>query len=599
MLNYCRFTYVTKTINTVKTLHKIIPFLQTFKGKEYNSSFFKADSIAGITVGVILIPQAIAYALLMGVPPIYGLYACLVPLLLYAFFGTSKQLSIGPVAVTAILVMSGVSQLADPFTEEFVELVLFSGLLIGILQVIMSILRMGFLVNLISQPVISGFISAAAIIIIVSQLEQGLGINIPDFKHTHQKVWYAISHLVEVNWITLAICLSSIIVINLLKRWKRAFPGALTVLVITTLVTYFFDLHEKGVAIIKDVPSGLPSFNIPILNYDTMIALIPSVLTVTFIGYVGSIGIAKSMEMKRRDHIIRPNQELFALGIAKIIGAFFQAVPSSGSYSRSAISDEAGGKTAVSSIIAAIMVLLSLLFLTSFFYYIPNAVLAAIILVSVFGLINYNEAKYLFSLRRRDFIVMLITFIGTLTFGVENGIFIGVILSFVFLQYYSARPHIAELVNIPDTEYYRNINRFPDAIQSKVYLIIRFDNQLYFGNSGYFKDTILDYVSKREYIPKFLILDNTNMHDIDSTGLHVLEDIHQYLEGLGIQLLMVGTIGPVRDFLKRSGFTDKLGINYYYLTIADAVDYAENRTKHEEKHEAAVQFNKKRRSFLD
>ncbi len=559
----------------------------------------RSDIIAGITVGVVLIPQAIAYALLMGVPPIYGLYACLVPLLLYAFFGTSRRLSIGPVAVTAILVMSGVSQLADPFTEKFVELVLFSGVLIGVLQIIMSVLRMGFLVNLISQPVISGFISAAAIIIIVSQLKEGLGLDIPRFTYTHQTIWYVVHHFLDINWLTLGICIFSIVVILLLKKWKRSFPGALTVLVITTIAAYFFDLNTMGVAIIKDVPRGLPVFMVPEMSYDAMIALTPSVLTVTFIGYVGSIGIAKSLEMKNRDHVIRPNQELFALGIAKVIGAFFQAVPSSGSYSRSAINDEAGGKTTMSSIVAAVMVIFSLLFLTSYFYYIPNATLAAIILVSVFGLINFREAKHLFTLRRRDFIVMIITFVGTLVFGVEKGIFIGVILSFIFLQYYSSRPHIAELVNIPGTTYYRNINRFPDAIQSRDYLIIRFDNQLYFGNSSYFKDTIQQYIAARDPLPKFLILDNTNMHDIDSTGLHVLDDIFQYLDDLGMQLLMVGTIGPVRDFLKRSGFTDRLGVDHYYLTIDDAVGYAENRTKHQEKHKAAVQFNKNRRSFLD
>ncbi|GAA4274731.1 sulfate permease [Aquimarina gracilis] len=590
---------INQNFRKVKTLHKIIPIIQFFGTKEYNKSILKKDIIAGVTVGVILIPQAIAYALLMGVPPIYGLYACLVPLVLYAFFGTSRQLSIGPVAVTAILVMSGVSQLADPFTDRFVELVLFASLLIGMLQILMSILQMGFLVNLISQPVISGFISAAAIIIIVSQFEEGFGIEIPNFKYTHQTIGYTIGHIFETNWITFGICLLSIVMILLLKKWKRAFPGSLTVLVLATVATYFLKLNEKGVAIIEEVPKGLPSFMIPEMSYENMVALLPSVLTVTFIGYVGSIGIAKSMEMKNRDHIIRPNQELFALGMAKVIGAFFQAVPSSGSYSRTAINDEAGGKTTVSSMITAIMVLLSLLFLTSFFYYIPKAALAAIILVSVFGLINYGEAKYLFKLRRRDFIVMIITFFGTLIFGVENGIFIGVILSFVFLQYYSARPHIAELVNIPGTSYYRNINRFPDAIQSEIYLIIRFDNQLYFGNAGYFKDAIQAYVSRREKLPKFLILDNTNMHDIDSTGLHVLEDIHQYLEGLGIKLLIVGTIGPVRDFLKRSGFTDKLGISNYYLTISDAVDYVENKIEHKSIHEAAVQFNKKRRSFLD
>ncbi len=594
--NYRRFTISTKIRHTIKTLHKIFPILESTKG--YTASIFRADLIAGITVGVVLIPQAIAYALLMGTPPIYGLYACVIPLILYAIFGTSRQLSIGPVAVTAILVMSGVSQLAAPFTPEFTNLVIFSGLLIGILQIILSVLRMGFLVNLISQPVISGFISAAAIVIIVSQLGASLGIQIPRFPYTHQKLGYAIQHLADIHWITFLICSSSIAAMLGLKKWKRSFPGALFVLVITTILTIVFDLKSYGVAVIEDVPGGLPAFEIPTMSYDTMVALIPSVLTVTFIGYVGSIGIAKSLEMKNRDHEIRPNQELLALGIAKIIGAFFQAPPSSGSYSRSAINDEAGGKTAISSIITVCMVMISLLFLTSFFYYIPKAVLAATILVSVFGLINYSEAKYLLKLRRREFIVMLITFIGTLVFGVERGIFIGVILSYIFLQYYSSRPHVAELVNIPNTEYYRNINRFPEAKQSEDYLIIRFDDQLYFANTSYFKDTILQHIQQRGTPPRFLILVTTNIHDIDSTALHVLEDLHQYLEDSKIQLLITGTIGPVRDFLKRSGFTDRLGTMHYFMNIADAVNFVENDTSTKHTFEPAIQYNKKR-SFLD
>ncbi len=554
--------------------------------------------MAGVTVGVILIPQAIAYALLMGTPPIYGLYACLIPLLLYAVFGTSRQLSIGPVAVTAILVMSGVSQIAVPFTPEFVSLVIFSGLLIGLLQILLSLLRMGFLVNLISQPVISGFISAAAIIIIVSQLSESLGIKIPSFDYAHQSLWFVFQNISAVHLITFGMCFGSIIVMLILKKWKRSFPGALFVLVLTTLVTIVFDLKRLGLSVIEDVPKGLPSFVIPEMNYDSMIALMPSVLTVTFIGYVGSIGIAKSLEMKNRDHIVRPNQELLALGIAKVIGSFFQAIPSSGSYSRSAINDEAGGKTTVSSIITVLMVIISLLFLTPFFYYIPKAVLAAIILVSVFGLINFSEAKYLLKLRRREFITMFMTFVGTLVFGVEKGIFIGVILSYVFLQYYSARPHIAELVHIPNTNYYRNINRFPEAKRSLQYLIIRFDDQLYFANTNYFKEAILSYIEKRNPLPKFLILDSTNIHDIDSTGLHVLEDIHRFLEESGVQLLISGTIGPVRDFLKRSGFTDTLGKQHNFLNIEDAVRYTENKKVRKKLIEVAGQHNKKR-SFLD
>ncbi|WP_343912986.1 SulP family inorganic anion transporter [Aquimarina litoralis] len=580
----------------VKKIHKILPILEAVNG--YKKGTFGADVVAGVTVGVILIPQAIAYALLMGTPPIFGLYACLIPLIVYALFGTSRQLSIGPVAVTAILVMSGVSQIATPFTDEFTNLVIFSGLLIGLLQIILSLLRMGFLVNLISQPVISGFISAAAIIIIISQLGESLGIKIPNFDYVHQSLWYAVQHISSVNFITLGMCLGSIFVMLVLKKWKRSFPGALFVLVVTTVITIIFDLQNLGLSVIEDVPKGLPSFSIPDMNYDSMIALIPSVLTVTFIGYVGSIGIAKSLEMKNRDHTVSPNQELLALGIAKVIGAFFQAIPSSGSYSRSAINDEAGGKTTVSSIITAFMVVISLLFLTSFFYYIPKAVLASIILVSVFGLINISEAKYLLKLRRREFIVMFITFLGTLVFGVEKGIFIGVILSYIFLQYYSSRPHIAELVNIPNTNYYRNIKRFPDAKRSSKYLIIRFDDQLYFANTSYFKDAIIQQIKKRDESPEFLILDSTNIHDIDSTGLHILEDVHRYLQDQGIQLLISGTIGPVRDFLKRSGFTDNLGGQHNFLNIEDAVDFTEHKTIQKKSMEVAVQYNKKR-SFLD
>jgi len=554
--------------------------------------------MAGITVGIVLIPQAIAYALLMGTPPIYGLYACLVPLVLYAIFGTSRQLSIGPVAVTAILVMSGVSQLATPFSEEFTSLVLFSGLLIGILQILMSFFRMGFLVNLISQPVIAGFISAAAIIIIVSQLEAAFGVPVPDFEHSYQTVVYMIKNITQIHWITFGLCLFSIIIMIVLKKWKPSFPGALLVMLVTTLTTYIFGLDQLGVAVIQEVPSGLPSFKVPKMSYEAMMALIPSVLTVTFIGYVGSIGIAKSLEMKNRDHVVQPNQELFALGIAKVIGSFFQGIPSSGSYSRSAINSEAGGKTGISALITVVMVIIALLFLTSFFYYVPKAVLAAVILVSVFGLINVNEAKYLLAVRRRDFIVMAITFVSTLVLGVEQGIFVGVLLSYMFLQYYSSRPHIAELVHIPETQYYRNIKRFPNAEKSDKYQIIRFDDQLYFANTSYFKDEIISAISKRSLTPEFFILDATNMHDIDSTGIHVLEDMHQYLKDSNIQLIITGAIGPVRDFLKRSGFTDRLGQHHYFMNIPDAVAFVEDKTDYKKEFEVAAQFNK-RRSFLD
>ncbi|UZO80108.1 sulfate permease [Aquimarina sp. ERC-38] len=582
--------------NTVlKKIDHIFPIAAVFRS--YTRSQFKADLIAGITVSIVLIPQAMAYALLMGVPPIYGLYACVFPLFIYTFLGTSRLLSIGPVAVTAILVMSGVSQLAEPFSDQFLSLVIFSSLLIGLLQIILGVLRMGFLVNLISQPVLTGFISAAAIIIIVSQLGEALGISVPSL-NTFQRIQYTFQNLQNTHVLTFVMCLLSILLIMGLRKWKHSFPGALFILLLSSLATYYFKLYDQGISVIGEVPKGLPDFELPDFSYQNMLTLLPAVLTITFIGYVGSIGIAKSLELKNKDHVIKPSQELLALGIAKVIGAFFQAVPSSGSYSRTAINDRAGGKTQISSLITAILVVISLLFLTTYFYYIPKAVLAAIILVSVLGLIDVKEAIHLWHIKRKEFIIMITTFIGTLIIGVELGIFIGVLSAYFFLQYHSSRPHVAELVKIPDTNYYRNILRFPEALRSEQYLIIRFDDQLYFANATYFKDVILKHIGQRSVTPKFLILDAKNMHDMDTTGLYILEDVYTYLENSEIQLLISGAIGPVRDFLQRSGFTDQLGSAYYFMTIADAVSYVENKSVHTHTFTPAVQYNE-RRSLLD
>ncbi|WP_378188418.1 SulP family inorganic anion transporter [Aquimarina sp. W85] len=583
-------------ISHIKTISHFIPIIDTLKAYRFN--IFKADLIAGITVGVVLIPQAIAYALLMGVPPIYGLYTCVIPLIVYALLGTSRQLSIGPVAITAILIMSGISQIAVPFSDSFINLVILTGLLIGILQVLMSIFKMGFLTNLISQPVISGFISAAALIIIVSQVKAAFGLTMPRYSQSYEVILHLVRHVKESNLYTLLIFLLACISMVILKRWKKSFPGALIVLVLGGLVTYGLNLDRKGVAVIGEVPTGLPSFVMPNFDYQTIISLLPTVFTVTLIGFIGSIGIAKSFEMKSRDHTVRANQELLALGISKVIGAFFLAVPSSGSYSRSAINNEQGAKTTIASLITVGLIIGSLLFLTPFFFFIPKSVLAAIIVVSVIGLIDIKGAAILLKVRRREFLIMLTTFLSTLLLSIEIGVLIGVLVSFIFMIYYSSRPHVAELVNIPETEYYRNHKRFPEASKHESYAILRFDNQLFFGNTVYFKEIVLNVLSQRQIKPKYFILDMTNMHDIDSTGLHVLYDIYHYLSSSDIQLLITGAIGPVRDFLKRSGFTDQLGRYHYFMTITEAVNFATHPTSQRTEKFAALQYNTQR-SLMD
>ena len=544
--------------------------------KNYSKDLAKSDMLAGITVGVILLPQAIAYAFLAGIPPIYGLYSSLIPLLVYAFLGTSRHLSIGPVAVTSILLMTGISKLAVPFSDHFVELVLLTGLLVGVLQIIMGFLRMGFLVSVLAQPVISGFISAAAFIIIASQLKGVLGMQIPNGMSTFSSVIYMFKHLYEAHMPTLIVSGVSLIFLVLMRQWKKSFPSAIVLLVVFIAVSYYQDFNAMGIAIIGTIPKGLPSFYLPTFEWKTLKQLMPTVFILTIIGYIGSIGIAKSFQMKHRNYVVNANKELIALGFAKFIGTFFQGNLASGSYSRSAINEDAGAKTQVSAILTALIILISLLFLTPLLYYLPKAVLASIILVSVFSLIKIKEAKRYFKIRFDDFSIMLVTFVVTLVHTIEVGILVGVLLSFVFLQYRSSKPHIAELVKIPETNYYRNLNRFPNGISHPDYMIVRFDDQLYFGNSDYFKESIYRFLEKRNVPPKYVILHATNIHAIDSSGLHTLEDLYRELTEKNIEVLFSGMIGPVRDILTRSGFIKTLGAARQFMNINDTIRYIDN-----------------------
>ncbi len=574
-----------------------MPIVETFK--KYTIGIGKSDFLAGLTVGVILIPQAIAYAFLAGVPPIYGLYSSLIPLIIYAFLGTSQHLSIGPVAVTSILIMAGVSQLAEPFSNEFVSLVLLVGLLVGVIQVLMGFLKLGFLVNVLAQPVISGFISAAAIIIIVSQFKSGFGITMPTNVSTFESISYLIAHILESHLPSVIITLISITLMLVLKVWKKNFPSALMLIVVFTLSSYLYDFKSMGISILGEIPDGLPSLYVPNLEWETIKALMPTVFTLTIIGYLGSIGIAKSFQMKHRNYEVNPNKELIALGFAKIIGTFFQGNLASGSYSRSAINEDAGAKTTISALATALIILMALLFLTPLLYFLPKPVLAAIILVSVFSLIKIKEARKYLNIQLDDFIIMLVTFLVTLLISIETGILSGVMLSFVFLQYKSSKPHIAELVKIPKTNYYRNLNRFPNGKSDDRYIVMRFDDQLFFGNSDYFKESVYKLIEKRKITPNYIIVNATNIHNIDSTALHMLEDLYAELEIKNIQILFAAMIGPVRDVLKRSGFMNQIGNSHQFMSIRDAVKYLDNNELSENKSENHVmQFNERRFFFF-
>lgn len=549
-------------------LNQIFPILKSTK--KYKQQTFKNDLVAGLTVGIMLVPQGMAYAMLAGLPPIYGLYAGLVPLFLYAILGSSRHLAVGPVAVSAILVAAGIQQLAAPFSPEYIQLVLLAGLLIGIMELLLSILKLGFLFNFLSHPVIAGFTSAAAIIIGISQLKHLLGFEIPDFQYQFEKVKYAFLHLDKFNSISFFLCVGTIFTIYGLRFINRSLPGGLIVVVLGIFISWYFELEDKGLGIVGSIPKGLPSFYLPQMDWLTIQKLMPTVMTVTVIGVVESLSIAKVIGAKHPNYTVKPNKELLALGIAKIGGAFTQAMPISGSFTRSAINHDAGAKTTVASIITALLVGLTLLFLTSFFYYLPMAVLAGIILLAVKSLLDYREAIHLWYTHRQDFFMMLTTFLVTLAVDIETGILVGVLLSAGASLYRSSKPHVAILGNIPNTTHYRNIQRFPNAIALKGKLIMRFDDQLYFANASFFKDTVRRLLKESDRKIQYFYLDATNIHDMDSSGLHSLKEVYYYLKRKRIQLCICGATGPVRDLLFKSGLMEEIGKENQFVYIHTA-----------------------------
>lgn len=535
------------------------------------------DLIAGLTVGVMLVPQGMAYSLLAGMPPIYGLYAGIVPLIVYAIFGTSRHLSIGPVAVSALLVLAGISQLAEPGSERFVSLVILTGLLIGIVQLLLSLFRLGFLVNFLSHPVISGFTSAAAVIIAASQLQYLLGIEIPRFEHLYETVGYAFSHLHETNLPTLALGIGGIILMLVLKRLNKNIPGALVTVVLGIALTRLFQLQSFGVAIVGEIPAGVPHFSVPEISLENIKLVFPTVLTVTTIGIVESIGIAKALEAKHDYYKVRPNQELLALGLSKIFGAFFLSLPTSGSFTRSAVNNEVGGRTGISSIVTALVIILGLIFLMPLFYFLPEAMLASIVVLAVRSLFEFNEAVHLWKVHRTDFWMMMTTFLVTLALGIEEGVLAGVVLSVVAVIFQSSKPHIAVLGKLPQTSHYRNVNRFPEAQQFDDMLLVRFDAHLYYANSSYFVDQVTQLTKEKGESLKVLILDASSMHEVDSSGLSAIKEVHKYLRSKQIQFYFCGVIGPVRDLFHKADMLEQLGPLNHFMNLNDAVEHYRNQ----------------------
>ena len=541
--------------------------------KTYEKSWFKGDLSAGLTVGIMLIPQGIAYAMIAGLPPIYGLYTAMIPQVVYALFGTSRQLAVGPVAMDSLIVASGVGAIAMVGSENFIALAIVLALLMGLMQVLFGIFRLGFLVNFLSKPVISGFTSAAALIIGLNQLKHLLGVDI----HRNNQLQYllidAYKHLGKINWPTFFIGIGAIFIIVIFKRYFKKFPASLIVTIISILLVYFFRLDHYGVKIVGTIPQGLPLFSLPHLDKKTITNLAPIALTLALIAFMEAISVAKAIEAKHNNYKVNANKELIALGLGNIVGSLFHAYPSTGGFSRTAVNDQSGAKTPLAAVISAVVVGLTLLFLTPYFYYLPKAVLAAIIMVAVFGLLDFKVPAQLWQYTKRDLLILNITLLITATIGIKEGIILGVLLSLGMLIYKSTKPHVAILGKVPNTYLYRNIDRFKDLEVFKNILIIRFDAQLHFANTTFFKDTLYSEATKKGSDLKVVILDGESLNNLDSSGVYAIQEVLKYFKGKDINFYFTGLKGPVRDTITKSGIISEIGKQHCFMSIQEAVDY--------------------------
>lgn len=548
-------------------LSKYLPALQWLR--TYNRSDLGGDVGAGLTVAVMLVPQAMAYAMLAGLPPVIGLYASTVPLLLYALFGTSRQLAVGPVAMVSLLVLTGVSPLAAPGSAEYVGYALTLMMMVGVMQLGLGLLRAGFVVNFLSHPVVSGFTSAAALIIGSSQLKHLMGIDIPRSSKVHETVGNVVSHIGDTHLATLAIGAGAIATIVALRRFAPKIPGALVVVVLGTLAVVGLDLAAGGVAIIGNVPGGLPSITAPSLSGDALSVLLPTALAISLVGFMESVSVARFFA-RQHSYRIEPNQELIGLGMANIGGAFFGGYPVTGGLSRTAVNDQAGARTGLASILTAALIVLTLLFLTPLFHSLPKAVLAAIIMVAVSKLFDVGEVKHLWKTDRVDLGLLVVTFAATLLLGIEEGILLGVAASMLVFMVRRTQPHYAVLGRLPGEGVWRNVENFPEAQPIPGLLALRFDASFYFGNVRFLQQRIEAEEGRSAEPLAGIILDMAAVNALDSSAATMLVDLARELDERDIRLLLASVKGPVRATIARNHDLHAWFAERQYLTCDQA-----------------------------
>ncbi|XP_010905703.1 sulfate transporter 4.1, chloroplastic isoform X2 [Elaeis guineensis] len=544
----------------------------------------QVDLMSGLTVGVMLVPQAMSYAKLAGLHPIYGLYSGFVPIFVYAIFGSSRQLAVGPVALVSLLVSNVLSHIVDPSNELYTELAILLALMVGVLECLMGLLRLGWLIRFISHSVISGFTTASAISITLSQAKYFLGYNIVRSSKIIPLIRSIIAGSGDFSWppfVMGSIFLAILLLMKHLGKSKKCLrslraAGPLAAVVLGTTFVKIF--HPSSISVVGEVPQGLPKFSIP-RGFQHVKSLLLTAALITGVAILESVGIAKALAAKN-GYELDSNQELFGLGVANICGSFFSAYPITGSFSRSAVNHESGAKTGLSGITMGIIMGCALLFMTPLFSEIPQCALAAIVISAVMGLVDYEEALFLWRVDKKDFLLWTITCIATLIFGIEIGVVIGVGFSLAFVIHESANPHTAVLGRLPGTTVYRNILQYPEAYTYNGIVVVRIDAPIYFANISHIKDRLQEYEHNLSGTANrgldvgriyFVILEMSPVTYIDSSAVQALKDLHQEYNSRGIQIAIANPNPEVARLLSRSGLIDLIGKEWWFVRVHDAV----------------------------
>jgi SulP family sulfate permease len=438
----------------------------------------------------------------------------------------------------------------------------------------MGVFKAGFLVNFFSHPVLSGFVSAAAIIIGLSQLGNLLGLNIDKGMPVYELPGYLIQNISNANPITAGVGIGAIALMVALKKISKKIPGALVAVVVGIVLTVAFNWAAQDVSIVGEIPSGLPTFSVFDFQWSEVESLLPVILTIALIGYMESIAVAKNIA-SREGYKVNANNELLGLGMANIVGAFFQAYPTTGGLSRTAVNYQAGAKTILASLFTVVLIVITVLFFTPVFYYLPMTILASIVLLAVTSLFDFKEMKHLWHTDRKDFALLMFTFAITLFVGIKEGIIAGVLISLLVIIYKIAKPHSTELGRLGDTHIFRNVSRYPKAQVDERFLLIRFDAPLYFANVEAFEEAIHTRLAERDTPPELLVLDASSINMIDSTGVLALQEMMEYLDERDIKFYLVGAIGPLRDKLNRAGLLSEDKEWSHFFDLQDAITYFE------------------------